>query len=73
MVELLENAEYPFFAIASRLTLTRSGIIWQDPINESNRTVSHYNSMQTNDFYKIELFEIKLSDCLTVGKQMYDV
>ena len=54
--------DYPFIVIASRSILARSGSCWWDPIDGSDRTVSHLNSMQTNDLQSTELLEIELFD-----------
>ena len=37
----------------------------------SNKTVWHLNWVQTNNLYKIEIFEIELFDYSTVSKQIY--
>ena len=62
--EALGNMKYPFIAIAPRSTLAQSGSIWLGPIYGSNRTVWHFNWVQTNDLCEIELLEIELLDHL---------
>ena len=55
--QTLGNVEYSFIAVASRSALDPSGNIWYGPINRSNRTVWHLNSvLMLNWIFEIELF-----------------
>ena len=73
MLELRDNAEYPFIVRTPGSTLAHSSSTWQKPIYGSNKTVWHLNSVQKNYLWWIELLEIELFGPLAVCKQVTDV